>query len=195
MTNARACALIALVWVCSSLISFPAILWWRAVREKPIADLKCPFTNDLGYLVFSSIISFYGPLFVMVFTYYRIYRAAVKQTKSLKLGTKLCTDGDIELTLRIHRGGGATSYVPPEILQRTHSTNHHHALRHPQNSDQSCEDSEIGHISLLNQGQNDNNVRNNSIRAAPKNVKNFSISRKLAKFAKEKKAAKTLGIG
>lgn len=103
MTTNRACFLIALVWFCSSLISFPAILWWRATRDQPIPPLKCPFTQDIGYLVFSSIISFYGPLFVMVFTYYRIYRAAVQQTRSLKMGSKLCTDGDVELTLRIHR--------------------------------------------------------------------------------------------
>lgn len=41
----------------------------------------------------------------MVFTYCRIYRAAVKQTKSLKLGTKQVLMASGELQLRIHRGG------------------------------------------------------------------------------------------
>lgn len=197
MTNTRACILIALIWVCSSLISFPAILWWRAVRPDPIKDLTCPFTNDLGYLVFSSIISFYGPLLLMGFTYYKIYKAAVEQTRSLKLGTKLFTDGDVELTLRMHRGGGAGTSGPTsssaEVFPRSQS-NH---SRNPQRQN-SEDESEIGQISLLNQ-MSDNGgsgpmLRNNSARVVPKNLKNFSISRKLAKFAKEKKAAKTLGI-
>ncbi|ODN03166.1 Dopamine receptor 2 [Orchesella cincta] len=204
MTTSRACSLIALVWVCSSLISFPAILWWRATRTN-FPEFKCPFTQDIPYLVFSSIISFYGPLIVMVFTYYRIYRAAVQQTRSLKQGTKLCTDGDMELTLRIHRGGRPinTNPVPHSHehgASRSHGTLHHpnrHPPPHHQNSDD-CE-SEIGHIDLLNPHQAGGNgttstSRTNSVRVVPKNLKHFSISRKLAKFAKEKKAAKTLGI-
>ncbi|XP_049829056.1 dopamine receptor 2-like [Schistocerca gregaria] len=88
MTGRRAAALITAVWVCSGAISFPAIAWWRAVRPEHVPPYKCPFTENLSYLIFSSTISFYLPLFVMVFTYYRIYRAAVVQTRSLKLGTK-----------------------------------------------------------------------------------------------------------
>ncbi|CAG7836835.1 unnamed protein product [Allacma fusca] len=204
MTNSKACLLIALVWVCSSLISFPAIAWWRAVRDNPIQDLECPFTDDLGYLVFSSIISFYGPLFVMVFTYYRIYRVAVEQTRSLKQGTKQVEGDGIELTLRIHRGGGANSHPPPPHDNSRHignTANYGHQRRQPaqqQNSSDGC-DSDVGHIALLSPHPNDNGSsstlpRNNSVRVVPKNLKNFSISRKLAKFAKEKKAAKTLGI-
>lgn len=88
MSGRRAALLITAVWVCSGAISFPAIAWWRAVRTEHVPPYKCPFTENLSYLVFSSTISFYLPLFVMVFTYYRIYRAAVVQTRSLKLGSK-----------------------------------------------------------------------------------------------------------
>jgi dopamine D1-like receptor len=90
MTHKRALYLIAAVWLCSSLISFPAIAWWRLVRQglPPVPELKCPFTENLGYLLFSSTISFYLPLLVMVFTYCRIYRAAAVQTRSLRLGCK-----------------------------------------------------------------------------------------------------------
>lgn len=105
MTRKRAAALIAAVWVCSGAISFPAIVWWRAARENGMPPYKCTFTEHLGYLVFSSTISFYLPLLVMVFTYCRIYRAAVVQTRSLKLGTKQVLMATGELQLRIHRGG------------------------------------------------------------------------------------------
>lgn len=83
MTRNRAVVLIAVVWICSSLISFPAIVFWRAVRAGPMPEFKCTFTEHLGYLLFSSTISFYLPLLVMVFTYCRIYRAAAEQTKSV----------------------------------------------------------------------------------------------------------------
>ena len=33
MTPNKAALFIAGIWTCSALISFPAIAWWRAVRE------------------------------------------------------------------------------------------------------------------------------------------------------------------
>ncbi|XP_070501092.1 dopamine receptor 2-like [Chironomus tepperi] len=180
MTRNRAAGLIAAVWICSSLISFPAIYWWRAARNGPMPALKCNFTEHLGYLVFSSTISFYLPLLVMVFTYCRIYRAAVVQTRSLKLGTKqvLMASGETQLTLRIHRGG----------TTRERDSSHHHQLQHQhQNTTANSTPEEPDEEPL-------SALHNNGIRRDRQIVKNFSLSRKLAKFAKEKKAAKTLGI-
>ncbi|EEB18483.1 class A rhodopsin-like G-protein coupled receptor GPRdop2, putative [Pediculus humanus corporis] len=169
MSRKKAAALIAGVWVCSATISFPAIAWWRAVQVKEPPPLTCPFTENFGYLMFSSTISFYLPLFVMVFTYYRIYRAAAEQTRSLKLGTKqvLMASGELELTLRMHRGGNHQIY---------------------QHVDDGTDDVEISppHNGLSRMPSSKFSTKNFS--------KNFSVSRKLAKFAKEKKAAKTLGI-
>ncbi|XP_074114649.1 dopamine receptor 2 [Cotesia typhae] len=180
MSRRRAAILIAIVWVCSSAISFPAIAWWRAVRTEIVPKDKCPFTENLGYLIFSSTISFYLPLFVMVFTYYRIYRAAVIQTRSLKLGTKqvMMASGELELTLRIHRGGAT-------------NTDARHLFRTASSTPEEIQDMEEP-LTLHNNGLS----RMPSTRLNNKQNlgKNFSLSRKLAKFAKEKKAAKTLGI-
>ena len=90
------------------------------------------FTDDVGYLVFSSTISFYGPLTVMVFTYYRIYVIASKQTRSLKLGVKQIemssisesgstSDANYGFTLRMHRGG----YQMSNSCSGTQKSNHH----------------------------------------------------------------------
>lgn len=169
MSRNRAVVLIAAVWICSSLISFPAIMFWRHVRNEPMPEFKCTFTEHLGYLVFSSTISFYLPLLVMVFTYCRIYRAAAEQTRSFKRGTKqvLMTSGEMQLTLRIHRGGTTRE------------------VHHPATANSTPEEPEDEPLSALH---------NNGIRHRQMGGKNFSLSRKLAKFAKEKKAAKTLGI-
>ncbi|NP_001155849.1 dopamine receptor type D2 [Nasonia vitripennis] len=174
MTRRLAILLIALVWLASSLISFPAIIWWRIVRSDNVPQNKCPFTVNLEYIIFSSSISFYLPLFVMVFTYYKIYREAIIQTKSLRIGEKQVTlaSGELELTLRMHRGGSFPAESTSETLQ----------------------DFGVGYTNF-------HNIRSTcspSVRVSKQYLftanKNFSLSRKFAKFSKEKKAAKTLGI-
>lgn len=145
LTSKRAKVLIAVVWTCSSLISFPAIIWWRATSEADPPEYSCLFTEDIGYLVFSSIISFYGPLTVMIYVYYRIYRAATEQTRAIKLGSKnVCmvsrgktkeepisslnspgnkgnTGGYCEengpVVLRIHRGGFTSLNQANQIME------------------------------------------------------------------------------
>jgi dopamine receptor D1-like len=104
------------------LISFPAVAYWRlAVRQYDVNH--CLFPDDIYYIVFSSLISFYIPLFVMIFVYIRIYRAAVKQLQAFKTGVKVASpttkrkrkkkgvkdDDTVEneapdICLRIHRG-------------------------------------------------------------------------------------------
>lgn len=221
MTPRRAAGLIGMVWVCSSAISFPAILWWRATRDGDMPAYKCIFTEHLGYLVFSSTISFYLPLLVMVFTYCRIYRAAVIQTRSLKLGTKqvLMASGELQLTLRIHRGG--TTREGPghqRRMQQMHAREQHQQdlLHHAAagggigggasataTSTPEEPDEELPLAAELHtNGMGGVGVGAGAAVAAAaaaarhRNMggKNFSLSRKLAKFAKEKKAAKTLGI-
>lgn len=200
MSPKRACRLIALVWVCSALISFPAIAWWRAVSE-PHPSGECLFTEDLAYLFFSSTISFYGPLIIMVFTYYRIFRAATLQTKSLKQGQKLVSsngEGDMELTLRIHRGGGgggsSSSSNGNTGLTRTQSQKGRQCNCARENgnerSGQSFASSDDGDPCVL---IHEAVASDSNPRVVSRNLKNFSISKKFCKFAKEKKAAKTLG--
>lgn len=94
------------------------------MRTDEIKPETCPFTEDVGYLVSSSCISFYIPLSVMLFAYFKIYKAAIKQSKSIQAGAKLFAshdkNGGGDLTLRMHRGGccngsgtpGAGSILP-----------------------------------------------------------------------------------
>jgi octopamine receptor len=46
----------------------------------------CELTNDAGYVVYSALGSFYLPMFVMLFFYWRIYRAAVQTTRAINQG-------------------------------------------------------------------------------------------------------------
>jgi hypothetical protein len=97
---------VALIWICSAFISFPAIAYWRWTTTEYILN-RCIFSDDIYYLVFSSLVSFYVPLTIMVVVYIRIYRAATNQMNAIKTGQKLNvkTGDGSPLTLRIHRGG------------------------------------------------------------------------------------------
>ena len=52
--------------------------------------VKCPWTceltNDAGYVVYSALGSFYIPMLVMLFFYWRIYRAAIRTTRAINQG-------------------------------------------------------------------------------------------------------------
>ena len=93
MTSKKVGRYIAGVWFCSSLISFPAIVWWRATQEGPALKTQCLFTEDIGYRIFSSIISFYAPACFMLFAYYKIYKEAKRHTKSLVNGRMILKEG------------------------------------------------------------------------------------------------------
>lgn len=185
MTRTLARILIAFVWVASSLISFPAIIWWRAVRNYPIPPGKCPFTVNLLYIIFSSMISFYLPLFVMVFTYYKIYREAIIQTKSLQIGAKnVAFSGELEMTLRMHRGG--------RYLEKKASDNLLQRIFNEKSTSETIQlfiKKKERDFAPFKTSRTENTSRHHSILN-----KNSSVSKKFMKFSKEKKAAKTLGI-
>ncbi|KAJ4432152.1 hypothetical protein ANN_20768 [Periplaneta americana] len=70
----------------------------------------CELTNDAGYVVYSALGSFYLPMLVMLFFYWRIYRAAVQTTRAINQGFRTTKGSrtignrfdEQRLTLRIH---------------------------------------------------------------------------------------------
>jgi hypothetical protein len=225
LTSKRAKVLIAIVWLCSSLISFPAIAWWRAVSTGDSREYQCTFTADIGYLVFSSIISFYGPLSVMIFVYYRIYRAAVEQTQCIDRGSKhVCMHtmqqsssgpsaqvNDNEngpVVLRIHRGGFTSMNQAMEQAkrqqqqERASSSSRRSASKAARRKetvtklstiDAAAEDEEEVPGGASSPGSSSPTARTEAAARAQRNLKAWSMGKRFAKLAKEKKAAKTLG--
>ncbi|XP_070503902.1 octopamine receptor Oamb isoform X2 [Chironomus tepperi] len=136
MSTKRAKSLIAGLWVLSFVICFPPLVGWKNQSQIITDDLiyqrenytlisatiipstfvkcqwKCELTNDAGYVVYSAFGSFYIPMLVMLFFYWRIYRAAVRTTRAINRGFRT-TKGkcgknnqvdEENVTLRIHRG-------------------------------------------------------------------------------------------
>ena len=82
---------------------------------------ECGLTADPGYVIYSATGSFYLPMMVMLFFYWRIYRIAARTTKALKEGVLTTkAGGDLHqvagekaaVTLRVHRGGGGSMKMP-----------------------------------------------------------------------------------
>ncbi|XP_072936204.1 octopamine receptor Oamb [Epargyreus clarus] len=147
MSRKRAKALIAGLWVLSFVICFPPLVGWKD-KKSDAPDLKegqepdppcpwtCELTNDAGYVVYSALGSFYIPMFVMLFFYWRIYKAAVRTTKAINQGFRTTKDNfsvsgkglgnrfdDNRLTLRIHRGRGSNRpHGSPLSTASNHST-------------------------------------------------------------------------
>ncbi|XP_048486466.1 alpha-2A adrenergic receptor isoform X2 [Plutella xylostella] len=74
-TPARAAVMIAAVWLMSALVCIPPLLGWRVTRP-PERFPQCKVSDDIGYVVYSALGSFYIPSCIMVFVYIRIYYAA-----------------------------------------------------------------------------------------------------------------------
>ncbi|XP_044007374.1 alpha-2Db adrenergic receptor [Aphidius gifuensis] len=74
-TPARAALMIALVWLLSAAVCIPPLLGWKRPRQKEEYP-KCKLSEDIGYVLYSALGSFYIPSCIMVFVYIRIYFAA-----------------------------------------------------------------------------------------------------------------------
>lgn len=63
-----------------------------SATEPSVTSVPCPWTceltNDVGYVVYSALGSFYIPMFVMLFFYWRIYMAAIRTTRAIRQGFK-----------------------------------------------------------------------------------------------------------
>ncbi|VDK54213.1 unnamed protein product [Anisakis simplex] len=89
ITKCRARCIVALVWVSSFVVCSPSFI--LASHDKPLEDLcKCtPAYAGTAYIIFSNFSassSFYIPMIVVVFVYFRIYLVARDATKNVHSG-------------------------------------------------------------------------------------------------------------
>ncbi|XP_061842249.1 adrenoceptor beta 3a isoform X1 [Nerophis lumbriciformis] len=84
----RARAIVCLVWLVSALISFVPIMngYWRADDEYEARmcyddPACCDFVTNRAYAIVSSTVSFYVPLFIMIFVYAKVFLIARRQVQ------------------------------------------------------------------------------------------------------------------
>ena len=82
-TPKRMAIMIVGVWVASALISIPPLFGW----SERYREGQCTVSQSIGYQFYATIGSFYLPLAVMIFIYYRIYmvssRLAATEARSM----------------------------------------------------------------------------------------------------------------
>jgi len=164
MSERRAGWVIVGVWLLSLAISVAPLFGWKEPR-KPNSDPGiCEVTKQTGYVLFSVAGSFYIPLSVILVVYYRVYREAVRQSRFLATGVKT-TGSDYS---------GSSS----EVTLRIHTGR----LAAGGSGEGSGGSSRKGSVSAADVGHH-----------RPTHLR-ITVAGKVAKFKREKKAAKTLGI-
>ncbi|XP_048122532.1 5-hydroxytryptamine (serotonin) receptor 5A, genome duplicate b isoform X2 [Alosa alosa] len=77
--------MIALTWLLSSVISLSPLFGWGETYSEE--DLECQVSQDPSYTIFSTFGAFYLPLCVVLFVYWKIYKAAKFRIGSRKTNT------------------------------------------------------------------------------------------------------------
>lgn len=79
--------MIGVVWVSAVLITCPPMFGWQEEGrwdKVDLAHMVCSLTQEPGYIVYSSLGSFFVPLLIMTFVYIRIFRVASQRDERLK---------------------------------------------------------------------------------------------------------------
>ncbi|UXI20149.1 Translationally-controlled tumor protein [Sarcoptes scabiei] len=89
----------------------------------PLPPVQCALFRNKSYVIYSALGSFFIPMFVMIFFYWRIYLVAIRTSRALKRGYRITKTSNQEenqerLTLRIHRG-----YAVEQQQQQQQSSN------------------------------------------------------------------------
>ncbi|XP_035901659.1 tyramine receptor 1 [Anopheles stephensi] len=90
-TLERVLALIAGVWVLSLLISSPPLIGWNDWPEEFSSEFPCQLTSNQGYVIYSSLGSFFIPLVIMTIVYIEIYIATRRRLRERAQASKINT--------------------------------------------------------------------------------------------------------
>ncbi|XP_042885654.1 tyramine receptor 1-like [Penaeus japonicus] len=174
-TRRRVLAMIGLVWAISVVICLPPLFGWNDWSATFTRDTPCEPTKQKGYVVFSSVGSFYCPLLIMVILNVRIFRSirsrlrkrASRHSQVLDLGN-----------IRFSRVDNVSTHAPPPPARPGFTLNNNHARR---------PDDEA--LRKGGAARNDLTLPNddNEIHQVIRRTRKISLT-------KERRAARTLGI-
>ncbi|XP_055334743.1 tyramine receptor 1-like isoform X2 [Paramacrobiotus metropolitanus] len=75
--------MIAAAWIISALISIPPLVGWNDMPEDPNI---CGYNSERGYIIYSSMGSFYIPLVILVTVYFTIFLSARRRLRKRAAG-------------------------------------------------------------------------------------------------------------
>ncbi|XP_015789045.1 uncharacterized protein LOC107365978 isoform X1 [Tetranychus urticae] len=121
-TPSRAIFMICFVWIFSALVSLPPLVGWK---NESIEPGECELSKDTGYVVYSSMGSFYVPAIVMVFVYAKIFVAARSRARKHVKKRKLLVSSEVTNDLTKDKSTTTTTCTsmsnpsPPEAREET----------------------------------------------------------------------------
>ncbi|XP_013419311.1 alpha-1D adrenergic receptor [Lingula anatina] len=195
ITERRAALIVVLVWLLSLVISLGPLIGWKEPADPD--ERVCTVTTQTGYVIFSVSGSFYIPMVIIVGVYYKIYKAAIRQSTFLSTGYKRYKgsstddngDESKDVILRVHvrsKQGAETKVCDSphkngSMITHPNSNHHSHAWRETKDTDSRSRTSSVS-------------SRNQPFEFGRRQHSRHTLLGKIAKFRREKKAAKTLGI-
>ncbi|KAH8404470.1 hypothetical protein KR222_006103 [Zaprionus bogoriensis] len=114
-TVGRVLLLISGVWLLSLLISSPPLIGWNDWPDEFTSATPCELTSQRGYVIYSSLGSFFIPLIIMTIVYIEIFvatrRRLRERAKANKLNTIAIKTTELETinTSNVPAGGSSTS--------------------------------------------------------------------------------------
>ncbi|XP_023713291.1 alpha-1A adrenergic receptor [Cryptotermes secundus] len=185
LTKRRARGMIAGIWALALAISIAPPLGWREEPrpgEDQSNDSECHVNKQLGYVIFSACGSFYLPALVILALYALVYRAAARHSLFLQSGSRV-TRSDV--TLRVHLGNNS---LKARIYEG-------HATERALNS---CTGSTLLYDSAADRGSvGASSCCGSDAWPSSEERRRLTVAGlygRAAKFRRQKKAAKTLGI-
>ncbi|XP_067643430.1 tyramine/octopamine receptor [Eurosta solidaginis] len=90
-TVGRVLLLIAGVWILSLVISSPPLIGWNDWPDEFTSATPCELTSNRGYVIYSSLGSFFIPLAIMTIVYIEIYIATRRRLRERAKAAKINT--------------------------------------------------------------------------------------------------------
>ncbi|XP_058455152.1 putative tyramine receptor 2 [Malaya genurostris] len=130
-TLERVLALIAGVWILSLVISSPPLIGWNDWPEEFSSEFPCQLTSNQGYVIYSSLGSFYIPLVIMTIVYIEIYIATRRRLRERAQASKINTLASRSIGVIGGKELATAQHHPPDRESISSETNHN---EHPNNS-------------------------------------------------------------
>lgn len=80
----RTGCMISAAWAIACTVSLPPAIGWKDpdFGRRVLEDKRCLVSQDVGYQVFATFSTFYGPLSLTLFLYWRIYKVAKQRIRN-----------------------------------------------------------------------------------------------------------------
>lgn len=100
MSRRKGASIITAIWCLAIAISIMLLAGLRGDPKLKETSM-CEVTTNTAYVLVSITVSFYVPATIIIVIYYKIYQAAIEQTRFLSTGIRTLM-GRQQVTLRVH---------------------------------------------------------------------------------------------